>query len=126
MFRKFLISLFVMTLALLGTAANANATGSSGAAGQASCREPVGAVEIFSRRVHPWLCDNGWHGQITNGATGDHIWLDSAAGTVTGHNTIAPGATSANSGTVGQFGGPWRACGRPWNLPNDIVCTERN
>jgi hypothetical protein len=123
--KKFVACLGLSAMALLGTAVTADAATPAGTAGQTSCREPVGAREIFGRWVHLWLCDNGWHGQITSAAAEDQIWLDSAAGTVTGWNKVVAGQTSANSGTVGQHGGPWRACGRAGNRL-DIVCTDRN
>ena len=90
--KKFMVCLGLNAMALVGTAVTADASQS----GQASpCREPVGAAGVFGRSVHLWLCDDGWHGQITNGATGDEIWLDSAAGTVTNWTTIPPGNTVA-------------------------------
>ena len=109
-------------ISLLGTTVTANADDPSAAA---PCRRPVDSVSVHGRWIHLWLCDNGWHGQITNGATGDTVWLESAAGTVTGARKIPSGATSANTTTVGQWGGPWRACGRAFNAP-EIRCTARN
>ena len=123
MFVKKMPFVFGMALlGLLGTTVTANAGASSAAA---PCRQPVSSVSVHGRVIHLWVCDNGWHGQITNGATGDPVWLDSARGTVTGYRTIPSGGTSANTGTVGQYGGPWRACGRAFNAP-EIVCTARN
>jgi len=125
LFQKSLLSLGVMALVLLGTAVTANASQS----GQnLSCREPVPAVQTGSggRWVHLWLCDNGWHGQITSVATNDSVWLVSAAGTNFGFARVPAGETSANSATVGQNGGPWRACGTLRDNKNWIACTNPN
>ena len=124
----------VTMLFLFGSAVTASADGLRGSAvtasanvlppgAEAPCREPVAPVQASGRWIHLWLCDNGWHGQITNGAAGDWIWMRSAAGTDSGHARIAPGQTAADSGTVGQFGGPWRACGGPDGV---TVCTAPN
>ncbi|WP_410566160.1 hypothetical protein [Amycolatopsis sp. cmx-4-61] len=120
--KKTAIVLGVALAGLLGTTVTADASPSSAAA---PCRQPVASVSVHGRVIKLWLCDNGWHGQITNGATGDPVWLDSAHGTVTGSRKIPSGATSANTGTVNQHGGPWRACGRAFNAP-EIACTARN
>ncbi|MEU7476072.1 hypothetical protein AB0A63_08815 [Lentzea sp. NPDC042327] len=117
--RKAAAVLGMALISLLGT------TVASVPASAAPCRKPVSSVSVHGRTIHLWVCDNGWHGQITGGATGDPVWLDSARNTVTGYRTIPSGATSVNTGTVGQYGGPWRACGRAFNRP-EIVCTARN
>jgi hypothetical protein len=119
--------LAVAVLGMTGTATAAEA-GRTGKAGQDfSCREPVGAVQTpHGRWVHLWLCDNGWHGQITSAATNDSVWLVSAADSPFGFARVAAGQTSANSATVGANGGPWKACGTWRDNAAEIRCTAPN
>jgi hypothetical protein len=120
--KKSFISLGVLTLGLLGTAATANATTPSTTQ---NCREPVSAVQSPSGRwVHLWLCDDGWHGQITSAASQDSIWLVSAAGTPTNFTRVRAGETSANTNPVGAFGSPWKACGTDKDNAGRTVCTN--
>lgn len=97
---------------LLGVAAAAEASPARAETTARECREPVRAVETHERWIHLWLCDDGWHGQITSAAAGDSVWLVSGAGTDYGRRTVSPGQTRVDTPSVGQFGGPWKACGR--------------
>jgi hypothetical protein len=110
-------SLFVVVLAcaasLLGTASTATAIPAGSVTDQfAACVQPVNPVPAGATLVHLFRCDDGWHGQITGATPGDEIWVTNASGQVTGWRSVPVGATSANSGTVGSHGSPWRACGK--------------
>jgi hypothetical protein len=90
--------------------------------------EPVGPAETHGRWVHLWLCDNGWHAQITSAAAGDSVWLTSAAGTDFGHATVRAGSTTADSATVGQTGRVFRRrdeeLHQPVRRPGRPVCVH--
>ncbi|MFI6095029.1 hypothetical protein ACIA8G_05710 [Lentzea sp. NPDC051213] len=82
------------------------------ASAEAPCRHAAPPVDNGGALIILWVCDGGWHGQITNGQAGDTVWVESAAGTEYGHRVIPQGANQIDSAEVGQWGGPWRACGR--------------
>ncbi|MFI6279741.1 hypothetical protein [Streptomyces sp. NPDC050988] len=91
----------------------------------AACTQPVNPVSAGATRVHLFRCDDGWHGQITGATPGDEIWVTNASGVVTAWRTVPTGATSMNSGTVGTFGSPWRACGK--DISRGVIgCTAYN
>ncbi|HEX6341247.1 hypothetical protein [Umezawaea sp.] len=111
---------------LLGTAVTASAApGAAPADPFAACTQPVNPVRAGSATVHLFSCSDGWHGQITGATPGDEIWVTNASGRVTGWRTVPTGASSANSGTVGTFGSPWRACGKDISA-GAIGCTAYN
>jgi len=91
----------------------------------AACSQPVRPASAGAAQVHLFLCDNGWHGQITGATPGDEIWVTNASGRVTVWRSVPTGATSMNSGTVGVFGSPWRACGK--DISRGVIgCTAYN
>ncbi|WP_146175035.1 hypothetical protein [Umezawaea tangerina] len=91
----------------------------------AACSQPVNPVHAGAALVHLFSCSDGWHGQITGATPGDEIWVTNASGRVTAWRTVPLGATSANSGSVGTFGSPWRACGKDISA-GAIGCTAYN
>ncbi|GAB3576380.1 hypothetical protein GCM10027445_40400 [Amycolatopsis endophytica] len=109
---------------LLGVAAPATASQAAPAVPLA-CVQPVNPVRAGATTIHLFRCDNGWHGQITGATPGDEIWVTNASGRVTGWRTVPTGATSMNSGTVGTYGSPWRACGKDIST-GSIGCTAYN
>jgi hypothetical protein len=105
--------------AVAGSAAAAPAgTVSAGDQGRAAC------VSAASRAVRSglylWRCPTSYHGQIVGGLKGDQLYLRSGAGTITRLVNI-PATGNYNTGTVGDYGGPWAAC---LKIPNQAeVCT---
>lgn len=70
--------------------------------------------------LYLWRCPTSYHGQIAGGLRGDQLYLRSGAGTTTRLVNI-PATGDYNTGTVGDFGGPWAAC---LKIPNRAeVCT---
>ena len=111
---------------LLGSAVAATAAPDPATADRfAACTQPVNPVKAGSATVHLFSCSDGWHGQITGATPGDEIWVTNASGRVTAWRTVPTGSTSANSGSVGEFGSPWRACGKD-RSEGAIGCTAYN
>ncbi|MDY7088535.1 MAG: hypothetical protein SYR96_25955 [Actinomycetota bacterium] len=70
--------------------------------------------------LYLWRCPTSYHGQVVGGLKGDQLYLRSGAGTITKLVNI-PATGNYNTGTVGDFGGPWAAC---LKIPNRAeVCT---
>lgn len=126
--------------ALLGALALATGTAQASAAapsGQETTAGDVGAMAPCrpvhdagrdGRTVILWSCDgtggtrNGYHGQIVNARAGDQVWLESPTGARHVYRT-APGSGNYNTATVGDHGGPWKAC---IHVPRaGTTCTDR-
>jgi len=94
------------------------------AATEPAATAPAACVSAASRAVRSglylWRCPTSYHGQIVGGLRGDQLYLRSGAGTITKLVNI-PATGNYNTGTVGDFGGPWAAC---LKIPNQAeVCT---
>lgn len=115
----------VVTAALISTSPAVASPETASFDRAAACIQPVNPVPAGAALVHLFRCDDGWHGQITGATPGDEIWVTNASGVVTAWRTVPLGATSMNSGTVGEHGSPWRACGK--DISRGVIgCTAYN
>ncbi len=73
-------------------------------------------MSAAGRTVHLWKCDGaggtrvGYHGQIVGAQAGDRLYLRSGLNAVTVPVYITKAGTYNTAATVGDNGGPWRAC----------------
>ncbi|GGK96275.1 hypothetical protein Sme01_31760 [Sphaerisporangium melleum] len=114
------------TLMFASPSAAAAAPAAAGGQALAACRIAAGPEYLSGRTVRLWFCDgtggtaNGYHGQVLSGRAGDQLYLRSATGTITALVNV-PATGDYNTRTVGDHGGPWRAC---VHIPNEgQICT---
>ncbi|WP_433272109.1 hypothetical protein ACQPZF_15395 [Actinosynnema sp. CS-041913] len=129
--KKVSLAVGLSALALGGTVTSAAAQPVPTGEFQAlACIQPVGPAHVHGRTIRLWRCDAPgggyhWHGQLIGGQQHDAVWLRSAAGTVTFTTYVPAGASSVDTPDVGPHGGPWSACGKAFDLPQE-ACTGAN